>query len=1563
MNNLFVTNPIKVNIISCTSMNKIFVNKMIVFIGKVPKKVEVDILKLGNFIDKEFLRNKNEKDCDKILINKTKKKFPNIKKFYGKNWLERLGISNMFCATIKGGNSSINFESKLEDEKLTEEHLEDENIDFNFDTPIIGSTDNNIINDDVLTGVTSSPSDDVGLTDGSLTDLTSHKEEEEEEEILESSIEHIFKDRKTKKVKYSLGKTKIQWIFDELKIFPFDKISEFKQKIFSVTGIEPYRQHLWCTDGKQNYSLSYNIMKSDIPVYEPISDFLEKYSSLQTNTKNKIKHIEGIPSIKHIEGIPINIEYYNNKNSLKIEAYDNFKLLRTYYSKYGVTSYNLVDINTFIINKREKLWEIFKNDEYQKDLFYFSFIYLYWPMITLEVFTVYIKHRTKWIEYFPELHPNISNLKKKFVKEYDITDQYDILNEEKNKKKRKLIENQTRISITASIISILKVKDSKEPTINLRNIFDYFDLDQYVDFCKCIILYNGKKIIMKKAFNKNPLATNEQIFSVFHPAYNKIVLNSILFRIRINPKKTTQSLYLNLFHNGNYIIMASWQEDLEYGFDEIYSVTESLINPVIKKINNMGLKVLYYEDDKLCLMNKKIAKFTEISFSIIWNSTISNNQFSLITDIINEFIEAGILKTVLGTDINILEYYFSKGMHCFDPLRIEKSAIIKNYYEYLSNGIIQQKWNIIFNKTRITKIQHRLNSVKIEIIGVQIPEYEIFLMYMNILFYLYMNKCSKLKQGCEARTTKMEKYSSFDERIKRKTLTDNKHQDPELYNSKKLYKTDFIYSRICQKPYQPIILSMEEYNDPNYLSKEQKSRAVKFWNFTNQIPVYYLSINPKYKYIKFTTNKHPKNYCIPCSKKTPVVKNKNDLKRIIHETCLKDHIWTQEKKTITEKSRYIMSYGKDIEINRLSRLPEKSLEPLFFDTYSTAGELDRECVIGSEVGYYLYGIQQNLPNISKIGYIFCLSHALGYTIEKLLEECKKRIKYNSDKFKILLNGHIYSYFSSYKELISTIDVILKGGILSRLELTQMGDVWNDLFESIAFIYFAINTIRFEDKSKKSEISDSNIELILPPRLHDSDTFIHTTHKNLLILKKLHNNIYYPIYNINTELFYKTKIIDVKLFSSKSEIIQILQKIIISKFKNIDIENINLSILIQFIKSNHNNNEWDIEHLFINKNNYCYYVELIRKNKKDTIYVPVKLSFYSSQKKVIYEPLNEKKHRSSIKILNTFITSINRWIAKKSEAAGFINYDIPKSKPLEQRVQPIVPYIKLNKWILISDTKSLKTPFVIGFTSGDLIFYINNISIKTAKKLADVPFNLKRNNPYKVNNLIYKYSTHKINKYKNNKQTKLNKAIYKHYLYNLFLLEFITMFNKKKNTALRSKIKILIVKTNFTNDIDELGDELKKIIIDTKDMHIISLYISNYLHKHHDKKKLLESINLTKFNFDIALLEKYKELGKNALKTELNKLSKKIICPGIPKYTKFNNILIPCNSPGINRGYCSHKKLIVPKNKLKDYIDILASDILNPIKSKWIFSSIFIRKIITYFKFIKRPFEKITIILE
>lgn len=206
-------------------------------------------------------------------------------------------------------------------------------------------------------------------------------------------------------------------------------------------------------------------------------------------------------------------------------------------------------------------------------------------------------------------------------------------------------------------------------------------------------------------------------------------------------------------------------------------------------------------------------------------------------------------------------------------------------------------------------------------------------------------------------------------------------------------------------------------------------------------------------------------------------------------------------------------------------------------------------------------------------------------------------------------------------------------------------------------------------------------------------------------------------------------------------------------------------------------------------------------------------------------------------------------------------------------------------------------------------------------------------------------------------------MYKHYLYKLFLLEFISQFNKQKNNTLRKKIANLIIKTNFNTELDKLGETLKNMIHDVEDMKKISLFISNYLNNHRDKKKLLENIKLTRFNFDIIELEKFKTMNKKELKKELYILSKKVVISGTPQYTDFENYLIACSTRKDASGYCKKQKLIMPHKEIDRYIDILAEDILNPIKSKWIFSNILMEKIITYFKFIKRPFESIQITLD
>ena len=87
MSNIYVTNPIKVKLFSFKSDNSLFIKKLFIFIGIVPKNVHKELIELGNYIENV--------EYTKIDFNKLKTKYTNIKKFYGNNWIERLGIKNI----------------------------------------------------------------------------------------------------------------------------------------------------------------------------------------------------------------------------------------------------------------------------------------------------------------------------------------------------------------------------------------------------------------------------------------------------------------------------------------------------------------------------------------------------------------------------------------------------------------------------------------------------------------------------------------------------------------------------------------------------------------------------------------------------------------------------------------------------------------------------------------------------------------------------------------------------------------------------------------------------------------------------------------------------------------------------------------------------------------------------------------------------------------------------------------------------------------------------------------------------------------------------------------------------------------------------------------------------------------------------------------------------------------------------------------------------------------------------------------------------------------------------
>ncbi len=1277
--------------------------------------------------------------------------------------------------------------------------------------------------------------------------------------------------------------TRIKFVHG-INLYMMDNIIEMKNKIYVTTGIPMYRQHLWYKYNNVNHPMSYsinidnNIRNIDM---EYVIDFYSK----------KINSDE-------IENIPVDISYFRNKLYLQVIAEDSFKIIKTYYEDLSIREFYVVDLND-IINTSE-LYDKLSKDKYQLDIIYYGFIIKYFPIVTYSIWNTYIKNENNIKDLYPFIYPNKEIYKKKLELEKQITElSYYAYNNTDLKKK-------IYSSIINTNINIQNYKQNYSLLFILRNIFDLLELTDTVVFCKANLLYKNNNIILKKSYHNEP------------DVKLNIPINSLLIKVKISNDEN-ENIKLILYKNGNYMIKTDWREENKMTFDSIIKIVSEKINPIIKLINKMGPKIKYY-DVEIPEVNKLNAIFTNTSVVHYYQSDLSMKNYKLFLEVLLEFNKADII--INKPEVSqYLEYYFNKGMYDFDSKRIEKIINIDNYYGFLSDSVVKQKWMTIFKNTRLLQVFNNINNIKVIINGIKNnTEMNFFNIYLNGIFYMYNEKIKHVKDT----STSVVKSNL--------TIKNLKIQDPILYDFKKIYNSDVVYSKLCQKQHQPQIISQADYNK---LSASEKERTVKYWNFTKKEPTWYNCPNTKYPHVKFITNEHPKKYCIPCCMKVAMSEKVNPIRQNIHNTCLKEHSYEGEKKNITKKSNYIATYGKNIELGRLCRLPELTLEPLFFDTYSDNASIEPECVIN--MGYYLLGIDQNLKSVSKIGYLFCLVHALGYSVEEFLLNCCEKIKKDPNKFSVLTESN--NEFETWQELVGMLSM-LNGDALINNKYHKLN--WNKLFMSIGYYYYGVNTLLFHDKHKQ------NINFVLPKGLSSVDAMFPVNHKNLIVLLKNHN--YYPIYLVNIEIFKKTGIIDTRLFANDSSIITILTAVLRQHFVTYD--NVKTVIDLSVITKFANDNSLIIEAYYINYSNMCYAVLLNSESGKDknSCYFPIETSHYSLDKNI--KLLFEQNYGTDIKNIVSIMNLYNKWIKKESSNINEIIRKQTNSKISNDIIY--FPEFKIQNWLNFKNN-------IIGFTAFNLYFYCNELTTNQALNIANAPVQHLMYNPHEINNII-----HDIKKKKNKNESssifrkKLNVSLYNYYIYKLLLLHYINIFSKERNVKLRN----LIIKTLLTNEKN--NDNINKIvesIEDIEDSMKLKNIIVSFINSKHNKTDLIKNISDTKFNFDMIELEALKKMGKKQIFDKLKKLSKSFVKYGDIEKIKnfvFPDILSTCAEKSSNEGYCESSKFIIKESKLNELLLIMTNDITNPDKWKWIFNSIFIEKNTNYFKFIRRPNESIFI---
>jgi len=456
------------------------------------------------------------------------------------------------------------------------------------------------------------------------------------------------------------------------------------------------------------------------------------------------------------------------------------------------------------------------------------------------------------------------------------------------------------------------------------------------------------------------------------------------------------------------------------------------------------------------------------------------------------------------------------------------------------------------------------------------------------------------------------------------------------------------------------------------------------------------------------------------------------------------------------------------------------------------------------------------------------------------------------------------------------------------------------------------------------------------------------------------------------LYFKTQLIEKKIFASTDEIISIIIKITEFGISEVQKNKFTLDLLLLFVQHK-NYNKYAITKYFINSHNLCYYTQITIKNT--TFYVPVVFSVYINNDAVDFTPLCINTHTTSFALLNTFIKDFNHWIASISQ------YNGTSVLPLEQSVTPKHNYIMVNKWLYLNNpwqsgklvVASDTTKNIIGFICNGINFYHEPLSHAYIKTISKAPLERILYHPDVINaNLISTNAASDL------RTKNITKNLYNYHLYELLILEYIALLNKEKNSELRHTLKKQIIKYD-SNNSEEIITSIK-FVLNTyyeqyanieyciQDTDKLVMQINNYTINYHNKSYLLQQIDTTNYNFDKLKINTFKEMSTTQLIAELLKLSKQIVTivketdvnKALNNLVEFPNMFISCQNNNITAVYCKKNKLLITEAALHNLLQIMASDILNPFKSKFFFNALFTDNIISYLKFIKRPNEYIEI---
>jgi hypothetical protein len=1301
---------------------------------------------------------------------------------------------------------------------------------------------------------------------------------------------------------FTATKSTIEYVYDT-HVFPEDKFSDLRNKIYLTCGIPPYRQHIFYVD-KMRINGIYKLYAGGL---YPID----------------IRNVSA--STDNILGLPIDKFIYDSRDEVRVESLDDFELIGGALLDRNVY---VVDLALFCNRIMTQLNELI-NDTYRVELLYYGFILKFWPILTQECFNDYIINERELEHKYPDLAPTRSMLLQRYTTEKDIID-YNYTN------MNKALSSVESIGITFAIVQMTAMVDSPRTSINIRNLFDKLRVTRCIPEIHAYVESNGKKYLLRKRHIKNasdiPFPSGALLKTGITIAISILKGDQESFHARSSlstiENEQSRYIFLNIQPNGRYYIKTIWNEEDELGFDTVLKILKKFTNPILGGINALG-KYVFIEGKQIPLLSKTNVYYHSLNTCIFWKKVMLENAFKIVKTLFEPYLRAGITAPRNVQQFDKYEFTFCKGMYDFNRELISNiisashNIILSNYYAHLSNNSIKQKWNQNY-EGRVVRMSHRTTDVRFEILGVREHEFTIFYRYIVLFIYRAQNDPKVISALNTSRNYKD---------VKR--LRKLREQDPELYNVKK-YGSEKTYSVLCQKSRQPLIYTADEIKE---MSQADIKKLTLYWNFTLNKPQYYGCPNRKNPHLTFITNIHPKQYCLPCCGKTS--SHVDSKKARMSAICLSKHRYITGETFESGPNRHIKSYGKDIDHGRLSKIPTSAKE-LLFNTLKD-----------SKIDYYIYGVNQHFPAVSNIGIIYAAAETLDLAPSALITNLIAGVKPRKDLiFSTILNGTLIEYFHSSDDFILTIKELFIENKMFSHEFSRF-TYWAEVFLELFYLVLDLCIFVLVDDNGTGE----NIDIFIPDiiisdiqnksRMDAAGIKYDDKSTYLLMVKKI--NKYYPVFILDNDKYFKYAEIYKKKFTRGDNTIDLIYQMI-HQFYASNALTINKKHNLLLLQEFAHTRGYKIILKYVNKQNLCYAILL--ETKGGIIYFPVDYSIYTSDGVPI--------SFSAFGVDNEFTVGLNITIAYAT-INGIVNefnkYILENYKLTTDSEFTIYAQLQIGR-IITCGTGG--TP-AIAIEYNNLYFYLNykdGISVEAAKaafegaKTRAIDYD-----PRSINNAILNREAPA----EDNSSLLLGQSLYSNYKYQLLVLEFMEYLESERNKEIRTEILKLITVTNFKKDMATFIRNMKTLLKEfPNDFILLQKQLSKYYYEHNNKTILLEDIENTIYEFDKLTLNRLRKLPTGEVKAQLIELCKKFTVEKDfdTSKIKFPNIYLPC-ATGNNFNYCDNNKLIL-NTSLSDYVDILASDIKDDLKVRYLMSGVFTDTTLSYLTFSQAPTETITI---